>query len=139
MPIPTVVSGSKGSGADTPSMRICLAACVETYAIAFAYFDSAGASISAPSWITTTTASSTMSIVPLVANQGVYTIKVTFTPTNKRSTTTLPQYTAATLTVGCIISSIAEMTTSGLVLTYKIFKEGTTELNLAAAAVSPNT
>jgi hypothetical protein len=64
---------------------------------------------------------------------------VTFTPTNLRAATTLPQYTAATLTVGCIISSIAEMSSSSLTLTYKIFKDATTVLDLAAVAVSPNT
>lgn len=80
-----------------------------------------------------------MSIAPTVADQGVYTIKVTFTPTNKRASTALPQYTAATLTVGCIISAIADMSASSLNLTYKIFKDATTVLDLAAAAVSPNT
>ena len=71
IPIPTVVAASKGASADTPAMRKCNAnatTCVETYTIAFAYFDSAATSLSAPGWITTTGSSSTMSIAPAVSN-----------------------------------------------------------------------
>lgn len=78
-----------------------------------------------------------MRIQPLVANMGVYTVKVKFNPDNSR--TDLALYTALTLTVGCRISSIAGMSSSSLTLTYKVFKDATVVLDFANASVSPNT
>ena len=123
-------------------MRACDAVpivCAETFTITFAYYNGSTLISPAPTFITTYSTSRQMTFAPLTSNIGVYTIKVTFVPTNLRSTTTLAQYNSATLTVGCIITSIAEMSSSSLSLTYRIFKDTTVILDFGSASVSPNT
>ena len=68
---------------------------------------------------------------------GVYKVKVTFTPTNKRDA--IAQYEALELTVGCIVTSITQMATTGMTLTYKIYKDGYYKLDFGSSTNSPVT
>ena len=70
----------------------------------------------------------------------VYTVKITFTPTNIRIATTYPQYTAYTVTVGCILTGIANMDGSTLnAEKYKIYTNNAMIVDFSTSTISPNT
>jgi hypothetical protein len=86
-------------------------------------------------------ASNQIRINPTATNLiGTYTVKVTFAPTYKRnSTQTFPQYTAISLTVGCILTAISNMNIASLATTYKIYQQQAVVIDFGASAVSPLT
>ena len=128
-------------------MRRCAATstdCTTAYSLTFSYTKS-GTAVS-PAFFTYypssgTITSNSVTIAPNSSTQmGTYIVKVTFMPTNKLATTSLPQYTAYTLYVGCYVTGLSDMVFTGLSTTFALQTDANPKtVDFSTSTVSPTT